>query len=176
MNLAWIDTETTGLDTAKCERLEIGLVITTSELEVLHAVSYYIIDERRDDPEGMSDPFIIKMHQENGLWVDRDRDPCKLADAEELLIAAIEQYGAKGSPMCGSSVSFDRAVLADSPILEVLHYRNIDGRTLHNLAEHWGYPLAPKPESTHRAIPDCLDAIAALSHYRRVMFVDRSTL
>lgn len=171
-NRAWLDTETTGLDGSKVERLELGLVITTPELEVLHAAGYPVWDDRRTDEAGRNDPFIIDMHTRNGLWSAREHQGIKLSEAEALIIEAIKQYGAEGSPMCGSTISYDRAVLGDSPILKVLHYRNIDVSSLRELAEDWGYPLAPKGQGLHRAVPDCLDSVAALVHYRKTMFID----
>lgn len=169
-NLLWIDLETTGLDTSIVEILEMGVVITDHDLTVLYAEAWRVLDWHTHEP----DEYVKRMHTENGLWESRKESVIPLAHVQEAIIAAIEQYGAKGSPLCGSTVSYDRAVLKAhaSPILDHCSYRNVDVSTLKELAARWGYPPAPEGKKAHRALSDCLDSIAALSHYRRTMFAD----
>lgn len=170
-NLVWCDVETTGLDTDVVKILELGIVITTPDLEVLFARSWLTDCEKGHKPA----PFVIDMHTKSGLWDARaEGHVFPLREAETQAVEAIRRHGAYGSPLCGSSVHFDRNVLRahGSPILDAVSYRNIDVSSLKELAARWGYPKAPDGRKMHRALPDCLDSVNELTHYRKTLFAD----
>lgn len=173
-NLGWLDIETTGLDPNGDAILEIGCVITTTDLEFLASKSFLLVPTR-DVCDCTLSQYVMDMHDASGLWTD-----LKAAEASDSLVSIesatqsivdlMGEYDALGSPMCGSTVSFDRGFLkiqAPALLSKAFHYRNIDVSTLKNVfAVHFpGVPKYVKPESNHRAIGDLYDSIAEYQHY-----------
>ncbi len=101
------------------------------------------------------------MHQASGL-VDElvlgTTIEAAAADASRF----IDRSGAAGSPMCGASVHFDRALLRRrAPSLhDVFHYRNFDVSSLRMAAELAGLEVPERKRGLHRALPDLEDSIA----------------
>lgn len=155
-NLAWIDLETTGLNPAHCEILEVGVVITGRAFETRDSRSFLVNPGAAFGVEltavSMHGADFFKQCKEEG------RRP---EDVEASVLEYLAYWQALGSPMCGASVHFDRAFLRrQMPSLErTFHYRNFDVSTFKILAELRGIELPPKRE-VHRAIPDLEDAIA----------------
>jgi oligoribonuclease len=66
--LAWIDIETTGLDVFKDNLLEVALLITTQDDEVLVEDNWVLRFNRL--PTAEFHPVVEEMHTKNGLWED----------------------------------------------------------------------------------------------------------
>ena len=171
-NLCWLDLETTGTDPAKDAILEIGITITTLDLGPGASFSW-VVSAHGQYTYAEVDPFVQKMHRHNGLWEESDNSDLKLEEAAEMAAKFIGQHKAKGSPLCGNTISFDRNFLkAQAPgLLQYLHYRNIDVSTLKNmLAIH--FPNADpydKPKGNHRVLEDLQWSIAEYSYYLDLM-------
>jgi len=175
-NLVWIDCEMTGLDLARDALIELAVLVTDADLTVLGDGVDVVIRPPAETIAAMGD-FVRQMHTTSGL-LDELADGVSLAEAEATAMAYITQYvpEAGKAPLCGNTISTDRAFLArDLPGLEGhLHYRNIDVSSLKELVRRW-YPRvffkAPEKTGGHRALGDIRDSIAELRYYRQAVFV-----
>lgn len=170
--LAWIDLETTGLDPAKESILELALVVTDNDLNVVSEwgeVLHWNGDRERVDP------VVDEMHQKNGLWDDAGKSFATCEDAERRVLKVLERYvEPRTVPLCGSTIGFDRVFLRRyMPKLERhFHYRNLDVSTLGELALRW-FPQVwdkrPRGDDRHRALGDVLSSIALLKYWRETI-------
>ncbi len=180
--MAWVDIETTGLDEHEHFPLEIGVVITDSDLNPLREWSYVIYWDLRLN--NLSD-WIIDTHAANGLlkevknaemYVESvDKELSDLFFASDLFFVGDEK-----PPLCGSTVSFDRAWLKKwfPKTHEMFHYRSIDVSSIKELQKRWmpGEAVSNKDTSVHRSIPDIYDSIAELKHYYNALWVPAITV
>jgi oligoribonuclease len=175
-NLVWIDCEMTGLDTEKDCLVEIAVVVTNSELELLDAGIDIVIKPRPDSLANMND-FVRNMHTESGL-INEFEEGLELAEAEQLVLEYVQRFvpNAKDAPLAGNSIGTDRMFLNRyMPQLDQhLHYRNIDVSSIKELSRRW-YPRVyfqlPKKSGNHRALADILESIQELKYYRETVFV-----
>lgn len=179
--LVWIDCEMTGLDSSKDALVEIAVLVTDSELNVIGDGVDVVIHASADDLAGMNE-FVTKMHTDSGL-IHEIPNGISPSAAEELILKYLESAGvtAGKSPLAGNSVYVDRIFIArDMPKLsEFLHYRTIDVSSIKELARRW-YPKvyfnAPAKTGNHRALGDIKDSIAELSFYRKTVFLEQPGL
>lgn len=172
--LVWVDVETTGLDPVNCTILELGLVITDLDLEVI-AERAWMVDpgEKRWSMAKMT-PLVKEMHTKNGLLADLREGGTPPWQVATEAVEFMGDHKGVGSPMCGSSVHFDRAMLAANmpPMISAFHYQNIDVSTIKAIAGMWADPdmqwVAPY-EKEHRTLSDLRLSIAELDHYRHLM-------
>jgi oligoribonuclease len=175
-NLVWIDCEMTGLNPEDDCLVEIAVVITNSELEILDEGLNVVIKPRPDSWQNMND-FVRNMHTESGLINDVE-DGLDLADAEQLILDYVKKFvpDARQAPLAGNTIGTDRMFLNRyMPSLDQhLHYRNIDVSSLKELTRRW-YPRAyfqlPKKQGGHRALADILESITELRYYRNTVLV-----
>jgi oligoribonuclease len=174
--MVWIDCEMTGLDLERDALVEIAVVVTDGELNVLGEGVDVIIKPPDDSLLGM-DPVVIDMHTSSGLLTEL-ADGTTLADAEAQVLAYVREFvpEAGKAPLAGSSVYTDRGFIArDLPGLDAyLHYRLVDVSTVKELARRWfprAYFNAPQKHGGHRALADILDSIEELRYYREAVFV-----
>ena len=175
-NLVWIDCEMTGLDTEKDCLVEIAVVVTNSELEILDAGIDVVIKPRPDSLENMND-FVRNMHTQSGL-INEFETGLELADAEQLVLNYIKQFvpNPKDAPLAGNTIGTDRMFLNKyMPELDQhLHYRNIDVSSIKELSRRWFprvYFQMPKKSGNHRALADIIESILELKYYRQTVFV-----
>ena len=179
--LVWIDCEMTGLDSSKDALVEIAVLVTDSELNVIGDGVDVVIHASADDLAGMNE-FVTKMHTDSGL-IHEIPNGISPSAAEELILKYLESAGvtAGKSPLAGNSVYVDRIFIArDMPKLsEFLHYRTIDVSSIKELTRRW-YPKvyfnAPAKTGNHRALGDIKDSIAELSFYRKTVFLEQPGL
>ena len=168
-NLCWLDLETTGLDPLCDAILELGITITTKDLQHVTSKSWVVNPSRNIRIKDI-DSFVWKMHQDNNLWNESLASKANLRAATNVAAKFIENNGAKGSPLCGNTISFDRNFLkVQAPeLLQVLHYRNIDVSTLKNVFKMHFPDVAPfeKPDNLpHRVLEDLEFTIAEYAYY-----------
>ena len=175
-NLIWVDCEMTGLDLKKDVLVEIAVLVTDSQLNVLGEGVDLVIKATQEQLDGMSD-FVRQMHIDSGL-LEEIPNGVSLAEAELRILEYLNKYApsAGKSPLAGNSVSVDRNFIA-SDLVEVnayLHYRTIDVSSIKELARRW-YPgvyfNAPKKTGNHRALGDIRDSIDELDYYRSKIFI-----
>ena len=174
-NLVWIDCEMTGLDLNRDVLVEIAVLVTDSQLNVLGEGVDLVIRATDEQLAGMND-FVRQMHTDSGL-ITEIPGGVELEDAQAQILAYLEKYapGAGKSPLAGNSVSVDRGFInRDLPELAAyLHYRTIDVSTIKELARRWypkSYFSAPKKTGNHRALGDIRDSIDELDYYRSQIF------
>jgi oligoribonuclease len=178
-NLIWIDCEMTGLSLKNDFLVEIAVLVTDSELNIIGEGVDVVIHATDSQLEGMND-FVREMHTNSGLITEIPKG-ISLAAAEAKIIAYLESAStiAGKSPLAGNSVGVDRAFIdRDMPLLSAyLHYRTIDVSSIKELARRWNpkaYFNAPAKTGNHRALGDIQDSIAELAYYRSAIFIDAS--
>jgi oligoribonuclease len=178
-NLIWIDCEMTGLSLKNDFLVEIAVLVTDSELNIIGEGVDVVIHATDSQLEGMND-FVREMHTNSGLITEIPKG-ISLAAAEAKIIAYLESAStiAGKSPLAGNSVGVDRAFIdRDMPLLSAyLHYRTIDVSSVKELARRWNpkaYFNAPAKTGNHRALGDIQDSIAELAYYRSAIFIDAS--
>jgi oligoribonuclease len=177
-NLVWVDCEMTGLDTQNDVLVEIAVLVTDSDLNIIGDGVDLVIKASPEQISGMNE-FVTKMHTDSGL-INEIPNGVSVSDAENLILKYLESAGvaAGKSPIAGNSVYVDRIFISrDMPKLaEYLHYRTIDVSSIKELTRRW-YPKvyfnAPAKTGNHRALGDIRDSIAELSFYRKTVFVDQ---
>ena len=169
-NLVWVDMEMTGLDPDTDRIIEIAVIVTDAQLNVVAEGPVFAIHQSDETLDKM-DAWNKGTHGKSGL-IDRVKaSTVTEAEAEEALIAFLKQYvPANKSPMCGNSICQDRRFMARGmPKLEAFfHYRNLDVSTLKELCRRWKPELASgfKKHQKHTALADITESIEELKYYR----------
>lgn len=170
MNLVWVDMEMTGLDPDNDRIIEVAVVVTDADLNVIAEGPVFAIHQSDATLDKM-DNWNKGTHGKSGL-IDRVKaSTVSEADAETQLIAFLKQYvPANKSPMCGNSICQDRRFMARGmPKLEAFfHYRNLDVSTLKELCRRWKPELASgfKKHQKHTALADIIESVEELKYYR----------
>jgi oligoribonuclease len=175
-HLIWIDCEMTGLDLASDALVEIAVLVTDSDLNVIGEGVDLVIATTPEKLAGMNE-FVTQMHTTSGLITEIPTG-VTASQAEDAIIKYLEstETVAGKSPLAGNSVGVDRNFIArDMPRLnEYLHYRTVDVSSIKELARRW-YPktyfAAPAKTGNHRALGDIQDSIAELAYYRSTLFI-----
>ncbi|TFB46492.1 oligoribonuclease [Cryobacterium tagatosivorans] len=174
--LVWIDCEMTGLDLENDELVEIAVVITDFDLNLIGPGLDIVIKPDASALENMGD-FVREMHTSSGL-ITEIPDGVSVAEAEYQVLEYILKYipAEQKAPLAGNSIGTDRAFLTRyMPRLDKqLHYRNVDVSSIKELARRWyprAYFNAPAKDGGHRALADILESIRELAYYRRSVFV-----
>ena len=176
--LVWVDCEMTGLDPKTCTILEIGVVITDGELEV--------IAEGPSIPIHHSDKVLNGMeawsrfhHKKSGLTQSCRESKVSLKKAEQQVLQFVQKNCKKNTALlCGNTIWQDRRFLMKyMPHFEqYLHYRMIDVSSVKELVRRW-YPadhaMPREKKQTHRVSDDIRESIDELRHYRKKVFVAR---
>jgi len=174
--MVWIDCEMTGLDLNIDELVEVAVIITDSELNIVHPGFDIVINPSPAALEHMGE-FVTDMHTTSGL-INEIPHGVSLADAQEQVLAYINEHVPENSkpPMAGNSIGTDRAFI-DKYMPEVderLHYRNIDVSSFKELARRWFprvYFNTPTKDGGHRALADIRESIREMDYYRHAMLV-----
>jgi oligoribonuclease len=174
-NLIWIDCEMTGLSLEKDVLVEIAVLVTDSELNVIGDGVDVVIKATPEQLAGMNE-FVTAMHTISGLITEIPKG-ISVKEAEDRVLAYLESASTQPgkSPLAGNSVGVDRTFIArDMPRLnEYLHYRTVDVSSIKELTRRWfpkAYFNAPAKTGNHRALGDIQDSIAELAYYRQAVF------
>jgi oligoribonuclease len=177
-NLIWVDLEMTGLNPDKDHILEMAIVITDYNLNIIANNFDVVIHQPVEHLMWMND-WVREVHTKNELLNLSANSNINVLSAEMLALEFISTYAAKQtSPMCGNSICSDRRFLFRyMPQLEAyFHYRNLDVSTVKNLGLYW-FPERiksfKKQDSFHRAKDDILQSIAELKFYRDNLFINK---
>ena len=107
--LVWIDCEMTGLDLKSDLLIEIAVLVTDSELNVLGDGVDVVIHAGDDALSSMID-VVAQMHDKSGLTEEVRASTIDVATAEEMVLDYIRTHvkQAKTAPLAGNSIATDR--------------------------------------------------------------------
>jgi oligoribonuclease len=169
-NLIWVDMEMSGLDPAIEKVLEVAIVITDTQLNVVAEGPVIVVHQPAAVLDAM-DAWNKSTHAKSGL-IDRVKaSKLEEAAADTQLVEFLKEHVPPGvSPLCGNSVHQDRRFMVKYlPKFEAhFHYRNLDVSTLKELMRRWKPELAAgmTKHGRHEALADVHESIDELKYYR----------
>jgi len=172
-NLIWLDMEMTGLQPDADRIIELAILVSDAQLNVLAESPVWVVRQPAEVLDGM-DAWNKGTHARSGLvervraseWTEAQVEAAAIEFLKPLVPAGV-------SPMCGNSICQDRRFLARwMPRLEgYFHYRNLDVSTLKELVKRWK-PEALKgfvKEGKHEALADIHESVEELKYYRKTI-------
>lgn len=167
----------TGLDLGTDKLIEIAVLVTDAELNVLGDGVDVVIHAPDEAMSAMS-KVVTDMHTRSGLINEVAASTVDVATAEQMVLDYIRQHVKQPgtAPLAGNSIATDRSFITrDMPALDAfLHYRMIDVSSIKELCRRW-YPRIyfgkPAKGLAHRALADIHESIQELRYYRRTAFV-----
>ena len=174
--LAWLDLEMTGLDPSRHTIVEIALLVTDDDLNIVAEGPDLIVHASPEQLAEMDD-FVVAMHTRSGLLTAIEASTLTLGEAGDQAMAFLKEHipEARTVPLAGNSIGTDRRFLATQlpEIEDYLHYRSIDVSTIKELCRRWHpevYKGAPTKKGGHRALQDIRESVAELAYYRQAVF------
>ena len=175
--LVWIDCEMTGLDIGSDRLIEIAVLVTDAELNILGDGVDVVIHADDGALSSMID-VVTEMHSRSGLIDEVKASTVDLATAEAMVLDYVTTHvkQPKTAPLAGNSIATDRSFIARdmAELNSYLHYRMIDVSSIKELCRRW-YPRIyygqPAKGLAHRALADIHESIRELQYYRRTAFV-----
>ena len=170
-HLVWLDMEMSGLDPERERIIELAMIVTDSNLEVIAESPAWAVHQSDAVLDAMDD-WNKKTHGRSGL-IERVRaSTMDDAAVEAAALAFMAEYvPARSSPMCGNSIGQDRRFMVRyMPKLEDwFHYRNLDVSTLKELCRRWQPEIYKgfSKQGAHTALADIRESIAELQYYRQ---------
>ena len=172
-NLIWIDMEMTGLVPDSDRIIELAVLVTDSQLNLI-AEGPVLVVRQPDEVLAAMDSWNRSVHAKSGLIDKVKAATLDEAVAERQAVDFLAAYVPAGvSPMCGNSICQDRRFLARwMPKLEAhFLYRNLDVSTLKELVKRWKPELIKEmmklKEGKHEALADIYESIEELKYYRK---------
>ncbi len=175
--LIWLDMEMSGLDPETESILEVAVVVTDNDLNIIDQLDSIAINQP-DSILSSMDSWNTAAHTKSGLVERVKNSKISVDDAQELVLNFIKKYVKKNTtPLCGNTVYQDRKfIIKYMPKLEeFLHYRLIDVSTIKELAKRWygDMPVFEK-HNKHEALADIIESIEELKHYRQHLMLNPS--
>lgn len=169
-HLVWLDMEMSGLNPDTDVVLEVALVVTDKDLNLVEEGPVLVLHQPDAVLDGM-DSWNKGTHGKSGLIDKVKASRLTAADVQTQMIEFMKQHvPARTSPMCGNSICQDRRFMARHlPDMEAyFHYRNLDVSTLKELAARWRPELKDgfKKANNHTALADIQESIEELRYYR----------
>lgn len=172
--LVWVDMEMSGLNPTTDVVLEVAVLLTNKELDIVAEGPQLIVHQPAEIFQLM-DAWNQDHHTKSGLWEAVLKSQVALQEAEDEVLAFLKQHiGPRQSPLCGNSIAQDRMFLMKymPRVHEYLHYRMIDVSTVKELVKRWypSGPPAPAKANQHRALDDIRESVNELRFYREHFF------
>lgn len=175
-NIAWVDCETSGLDANRHYLLEIAVIVTDAELNILDEVGFHAIRHfnkiKAQAIKEATTPYVQEMHTKTGLW-DKLVTGTYIWEIDGDLVRYLKRFGEPNTmPVAGNSVRLDMNFMdAELPLTAAfLDYHMRDVSTVAGLASDWyNLPWFEKT-SDHTAMTDIRESIRELKHYREAIF------
>lgn len=167
--IAWIDTETTGLDPKNCLLLEVACIITDEDF---NQIGKPFEGRIRHNPERFkqayedADQVVKDMHQKTGLW-DNTGSALGLVD----LRLSLHLQDLRGDDLLilgGNSITLDRNFIQTylPHSFKELHYRSLDMSSVAKFFNIAGNVPWMEKSNDHTALTDIRNSIAEAIHYR----------
>ncbi|CAE6388821.1 unnamed protein product [Rhizoctonia solani] len=189
--LVWIDCEMTGLNPETDRIIEIAVLITNGNLDLVDkAGCQYVVKTDKHVLDNMGE-WCVNQHGKSGLTQEAIDSPHSPVEVAEHVLEYIKRWVPEPHTalLAGNTVHADAMFLrAKGPdsigfpkgvwsgIIEHLHYRIVDVSTIKELCCSWypdvakKYKEQTKKESAHRALDDIQDSIDELRFYRNTIF------
>ena len=169
-HLVWVDMEMSGLDPESNRILEVAVVVTDGQLNIV-AHGPVLVVHQTDEHMATMDAWNQGTHGRSGLTEKVKQSTLNEAQAEAELLAFLKTVVPAGkSPMCGNTIHQDRRFMARyMPSLEAyFHYRNLDVSTIKELCRRWRPEVYKgfEKKGAHTALADILESIEELRYYR----------
>ncbi|XP_065661960.1 oligoribonuclease, mitochondrial isoform X3 [Hydra vulgaris] len=173
--LVRVDLEMTGLDVDKDHIIEMAVLITDPDLNIIAEGPDIIINQPESILQKMGD-WCKEQHGKSGLTKAVQVSRVTLNECEKEMIGFVSKYTNKEKCLlAGNTVHVDKEFLKKymPDFMSLLHYRIIDVSTVKELCRAW-YPLeyanAPKKINSHRALADIRESVDELKYYRKAIF------
>lgn len=169
-NLVWLDMEMTGLSPDTDKIIEVAMIVTDKDLNILAQSPVYVVHQS-DETLNAMDEWNTNTHTRTGLVDKVKASHFTEAQVEDALIKFMKQWVPEGvTPMCGNTIHQDRRFMARwMPKLEqYFHYRNIDVSTVKELAKRWKPQILKGvvKKGAHQALDDIIESIEEMKYYR----------
>ncbi|KAG8918230.1 hypothetical protein FRC01_001966 [Tulasnella sp. 417] len=165
----------TGLDHKKDRILEIAVLITNGNLEVVDEGVEFVIKTEKEALDGMN-AWCIDQHGRSGLTQACLDSPHDYASVYKSVMDYVKSWvpADRVAILAGNSVHVDKLFLMEGmpDLIDHLHYRILDVSTIKELKYRW-YPEVIREktlENSHRALDDIRGSIAELQFYRDRIF------
>lgn len=175
-NLIWLDMEMTGLVPERDHIIELAMVVTDSNLNIVNEGEVWVVHQS-DAVLDQMDNWNTSTHGKSGLTDRVKASSLRESDVEQSALEYMRRFVPDNStPMCGNTICQDRRFMARwMPQLEsCFHYRNLDVSTLKELAKRWKPAIAKGmvKHGKHEALADVYESIEELKHYREHFITD----
>lgn len=171
--MVWMDMEMSGLDPDSNKILEVAVIITDPELNVI-AEGPSLIVKQSDEELSNMDEWNTLHHEKSGLTQKVKASKISQSEAEEQLLEFISKWCEPNTAvLAGNSIHQDKAFLHRymPKVDNYLHYRIIDVTSIRKLANYWYPDVKPfKKQDSHRALDDIKESIEELKYYRENVF------
>jgi oligoribonuclease len=173
--LVWVDMEMTGLDPQTDRILEIAMIVTDADLNLL-AEGPVLVIHQSDELLDKMDAWNKGTHGRSGLIDKVKASTLSETEAEQACLQFLKEHvKSSTSPMCGNTIHQDRRFMVRyMPKLEsYFHYRNIDVSTVKELCKRWHPEIAKgfQKKQAHTALADILESVDELRYYRDKLFI-----
>jgi oligoribonuclease len=174
----WIDLETEGLDPRKHRILEFAIILAADDCEGdMSIVEEYqgvlavsAAEQEARITDGTIDPYVLRMHKDNGLWSECATTDATAADLDALLCELCVGASPRSIMLAGNSVHFDASFLrVHCPrFARFMSHSVLDVTTLLSACENWGTPIE-RLSSAHRALGDIRNSLEYARKCRQAM-------
>ena len=171
--LVWIDLETTGLSLKKDKIIEIAVLVTDTQLNLLDESGYVGYINITEADVSLMEDIVKEMHTKNRVIELCKKSSLTIGDVDGGSVEYISKFVQKNeAPLCGNNIAFDRSFIEyNMPLLaNYIHYRNIDVSTIKQLNKIWKNDIYKKGDSTHEALDDIKHSIEELRYYKSKIF------
>jgi oligoribonuclease len=173
--LVWIDMEMSGLLPETDRILEIAMIVTDGDLNIV-AEGPVLVVHQEDAVLDRMDAWNKGTHSKSGLIDKVKASTLTEAEVEAECLAFLKQHVKSSiSPMCGNTIHQDRRFMNRyMPKLEAyFHYRNIDVSTIKELCKRWQPEVAKgfSKQQAHTALADIIESVEELRYYREKLFI-----
>ena len=171
----FVDVETTGLDPATGLLLEVGILVTDLDCRPLGTCYQYsvVLPINPMTAWEACDPYVQKMHTENGLFEDLDKPNNRtVEEIENSILQFLASVGVAPNAkteICGYNPGFDLDWLkAHLPkVASCFTHRKLDVRSVALVMTGLGYDSPERLDhTTHRALNDCISAAHDLAYWQ----------